>query len=56
MRGAQLTFYTGHRLSQIIAGKIAPTAGTHQRTLSSERGKVLLGQFVPFGGAVLTGQ
>ena len=56
MRGTQLTFYTGHRLSQIVTGKIAPTASTHQRTLGSERGKVLLGQFVPFGGAVLTGQ
>ena len=56
MRGTQLTFYTGHRLSQIIAGKITPTASAHQRTLSSERSKVLLGQFVAFGGTVLTGQ
>ena len=56
MRGAQFTLHAGHRLAQIIAGKIAPAAGTHQRTLSSERGKVLLGQVVPFGGAVLTGQ
>ena len=52
----QLAFYTGHSLRQIIAGKFASTASTHQRTLSGERGKVLLGQFVPFGGAVLTGQ
>ena len=56
MRCTQLAFYTGHRLSQIIAGKIAPTASTHQRTLSSECGKILLGQFVSFGGTVLTGQ
>ena len=56
MRCAQLAFYTGHSFRQIIAGKFASTAGTYQRTLSGERGKVLLGQFVPFGGAVLTGQ
>ena len=56
MRCAQLAFYTGHRLSQVIAGKIAQTASTYQRTLRSERGEVLFGQFVPFGGTVFTGQ
>ena len=56
MRGTQLALHAGHRLSQIVTGKIAQAAGAHQRTLRSERGKVLVGQFVTLGGAVLTGQ
>ena len=56
VRGTQLPFHSRHCFAQIIAGKLAQTAGAHQRTLRSERGEVLFGQFVPFGGAVLTGQ
>ena len=56
MRGAQLALHAGHRLAQIVTGKIAQAAGAHQRTLRSERGEVLFGQFVPLGGTVLTEQ